>query len=539
MFLSLTTDFFFIGMAIATTGILGFVVFLNNPRSSTGKAFLFFTLITLAYDTVNFLNHHVYVSEISLVLLRLTIAIAVWHVFSLFHLLYVFPSDTVRYPRWYFLALVPAIAATSFLNLTPFVFQGIGEVSRDGQIIHTVNGPGIAVFAMVTLGLIFAALFILWKKSNQAKGVVKRQFNAILAGAIFTFSLLILFHFIMPSLLKSPRFLPFEALFFFPFILGTFYAILRHHLLNARVLSTEILVFLLAAVMFFEVLLSPDMITLVMRSIISVLVLIFGILLVQNVIREMKQREKLQILTHELADANRKLKKLDAAKNEFVGTVSHQLRAPLTVIRGYVSLILGGSYGALENRTREALDRVSSSVNQLAKLVTDLLDLTRMETGTIYYEMKRTDITALARTVADEYKPRAEAKGLTLIFSNESTNAIAHVNSDKMREVIAHLVDNAINYSDRGTISVTVTTQGENVYVKVQDQGLGIKPEDIGKLFVKFSRTEEARKINLNRIGIGLYFAKRIVEDQRGTIRAESAGIGKGSVFTIELPLTK
>ena len=233
MFPSLTTDFFLIGMAIAATGILGFVVFLNNPRSSTGKAFLLFTLITLAYDTVNFLNHHVYVPEISFMLLRLTIAIAVWHAFSFFHLLYVVPSDTIRYPRWYGWALVPAVAAASLLNLTPLVFQKIGEVSGEGQIVRIVNGPGIAVFALVALGLIFAALFIVCRKANRAKGAGKRQFNAILTGAFLTCSLLILFHFVVPSFFDDPHFLPLGALFFFPFILGTFYAILRYHLRNA------------------------------------------------------------------------------------------------------------------------------------------------------------------------------------------------------------------------------------------------------------------------------------------------------------------
>ena len=113
------------------------------------------------------------------------------------------------------------------------------------------------------------------------------------------------------------------------------------------------------------------------------------------------------------------------------------------------------------------------------------------------------------------------------------------MDSDRIREVVINLVDNAINYSDRGTITVTVGIQKEKVYVAVRDQGLGIKPGDIEKLFVKFSRTEEARKVNPNSTGIGLYFAKRIIEDHRGTIRAESEGIGRGSIFTVTLPLAK
>ena len=146
MILSINIDLFLLGVAIASTAILGFIIFLNDSRSQTGRAFLFFSVVTLLWDTTNFLDHQITSVALSFWLIRLTIFLAVWHSFALFHLFYVFPDKNVTFPRWYRFGLIPIVAFSSLLTLTPFVFKAIQEISPEGKITKISNGSGIVVF---------------------------------------------------------------------------------------------------------------------------------------------------------------------------------------------------------------------------------------------------------------------------------------------------------------------------------------------------------------------------------------------------------
>ena len=248
---------------------------------------------------------------------------------------------------------------------------------------------------------------------------------------------------------------------------------------------------------------------------------------------------ELRISNQKLAEANVELKKLDAAKSEFISIASHQLRAPLTVIKGYVSLVSEGSFGAITGEIKDALAKVFFSTNQLVKLIGDLLDLSRIEAGKIRYEFKPTDFVEMVSKIADEFQENAKKKGLSLAFANNA-GALPQLNldPDKMREVVVNLTDNAIKYSEKGTVSVALEKAGDTaIRLTVKDTGIGIKPEDAGRLFTKFTRTEEARLQDPNGMGIGLYFVKRVIEDHGGRVGVESEGPGKGSTFWAELPI--
>ncbi len=254
--------------------------------------------------------------------------------------------------------------------------------------------------------------------------------------------------------------------------------------------------------------------------------------------------EQLRVMNDKLTLANARLKELDQQKSEFVSIAGHQLRTPLTIIKGYISLVQEGEFGATKKnkKLQNALAIVANSTDQLVKLVSDLLDLSRIESGKINYQFKESDFVKMAEGIVKEYTPKAKDKKLQLVFENNAKDIAPFLfDPDKMREVIVNLIDNAMKYSKEGEIvaSTGLTNQNATLRFSVRDHGIGIKKEDLPQLFVKFTRLAEAKNIEANGTGIGLYFAKRIIEDHGGRVGAESPGLGKGSTFWVELPIKK
>lgn len=540
MDLALNLDLLFLGIVSAATGILGFSVFFNNRQSITNKTFLLFSLITIFWGIFNYLNYKVQSPELVLWLLRLVIFLAVWHAFSIFQFFYVFPSERIKFSKLYRWFIIPAVLIVSLVTLTPLVFSQIQELSPIGQVSKVALGPGIILFGTTVTALIISGIVLLVRKTRRAQGIEKLQFRYVLLGTTITFSLIITFNFLLPVILDNVRFIPLGAVFIFPFIAFTFYAVVKHRLLNIRVISSEILVFVLSIVSLFEVVLATSPAVLIFRVLVFALLLIFGILLIRGVLREVEQRERMEKLSRELAEANQELRKLDRAKSEFISIASHQLRAPLTIIKGYISLILEGTMGAIADKGKKAINIISTSAEQLIKLVNDLLDLSRIESGKIKYEFAKGNLAALIKKVADDFLPSARAKNVSIMLDGLESPQEFSFDPDKIREVTINLLDNAVKYSpDNGKVAVRIEDAEDVLRVSVRDQGIGIKKEDLGKIFTKFARTEEAQRADPNGMGIGLYFVKRVVEDHGGKVWVESEGLGKGSTFFVELPLNK
>ncbi|TSC77599.1 MAG: hypothetical protein G01um101433_516 [Parcubacteria group bacterium Gr01-1014_33] len=320
------------------------------------------------------------------------------------------------------------------------------------------------------------------------------------------------------------------------------YAILRHQLFNIRIVTAQLLTLILAGFGLFRLIVSASVQEMVFNVLLLAITLLVGVYLILSVRKEVEQRERLEVLSHALAEANEELKKLDAAKSEFVSIAGHQLRAPLTVIRGYVSMAMEGSFGAIDEKVKDALGKVEYSAVQLVKLVASLLDLSRIESGRIKYDFVMGDFQSLTEKVIEEFTSPAKKKGLRILFENRAGTLPQFLfDQDKMREVAVNLVDNAVKYSKEGEVAVrlevTATGGKPHARLSVHDSGIGIKKEDIAKLFSKFARTEQAQLADPNGMGIGLYFVKRVVEDHGGKVWAESEGEGKGSTFFLEIPM--
>ncbi|MBI2099998.1 MAG: HAMP domain-containing histidine kinase [Candidatus Vogelbacteria bacterium] len=252
--------------------------------------------------------------------------------------------------------------------------------------------------------------------------------------------------------------------------------------------------------------------------------------------KEVAQREHIENLASELERANEKLKELDKVKTEFVSIATHQLRAPLTAIKGYASMILEGSFGAINGKAKEAVDIVFQSSQKLVSVIEDFLNITRIELGKMKYELTDFDLKQLVESALKENAPSIARKGLTFKFNTDG-HSDYKINADygKLAQVVNNLIDNALKYTEAGSLTVTLSKVGGKTRLAIADTGVGIPPETMEKLFQKFTRAADASKSNLAGTGLGLYVAKQIIEAHHGRLWAESDGVGQGSTFIVEL----
>ena len=325
------------------------------------------------------------------------------------------------------------------------------------------------------------------------------------------------------------------------------YLIVRFKSFNIKLLGAQALIYALVILIGSQFFFIRSTTNMILTGVTLLLAAIFGGFLIRGVKREIKQREEIEVLAKNLTRANDsletanvRLKELDKQKTEFVSIASHQLRSPLTAIKGYSSMLLEGSFGPVEGKAREAVDRVFQSSQKLVTIIEDFLNITRIELGTMKYEMADIDLAKIAETVVGDMRPNIEEKGLRLDFGADGGSHLIRGDSGKLTQVVSNIIDNAVKYTPTGSISVAVkevkgTDGKKHVRVEVKDTGVGIEASTLPKLFEKFIRADDAGKTNITGTGLGLYVAKQIMEGHQGKIWAESAGKGKGSTFIVEV----
>ncbi len=263
-----------VGIAIASIGILGFVVFFNNHKNLTNRTFLWFALIAIFWNSSNFLAYEFTDKNIILWLLRLQLFFAVWYCYFLFRFFFVYPEEKIVFSKIHNILILPFVALTSIVVLTPFALSEVNAIKQNGQSGDVV-GLGMILFGIVAVSLIASGIVIFIDKRKKAAKEQRKQYNYILIGTVITFALYILFNFIFPVFLQNVKFIPYGAIFTFPFIAFTSYVIIRHRFLGVKVISTEILVFVLSIVTLFELLIAKDVSTILLRIIEFFLVLLF------------------------------------------------------------------------------------------------------------------------------------------------------------------------------------------------------------------------------------------------------------------------
>ena len=260
------------------------------------------------------------------------------------------------------------------------------------------------------------------------------------------------------------------------------------------------------------------------------------VLVIRNVAQQISLRHEKEKLVEDLAIANDRLKELDQTKSEFLSIASHQLRAPITAVRGYAANIVEGDYGPVPENLKEPLATVQETARLMVNSIEDYLNISRIEQGRMKYEKSQFDIADLAKKVVTELTPVAAKRSLSL-KADAPEDLMVNADIGKIKQVIVNLVDNAIKYTKEGSVTVSVALVDKKARVTITDTGVGIAPDEITGLFEKFKRARGANKVNTTGTGLGLYVAKQLTEGHGGRVWAESDGAGKGSRFIIELPL--
>ena len=222
-------------------------------------------------------------------------------------------------------------------------------------------------------------------------------------------------------------------------------------------------------------------------------------------------------------------------KDEFLATISHELRSPLNSILGWISLLREGNLGA--QATRNALETVERSARTQNRIISDLLDVSRIINGQLRLNIRRVEPTAVVEAGVEAIRPAANAKGIQLKVELAPNSGAIAGDADRLQQIVWNLVSNAIKFTSKGgTVNVTLERAGHQLVLTVSDTGLGIAPEFLPFVFDRFSQGDGSSTRRQGGLGLGLAIVRHLVEMHGGTVHAESEGVGKGSVFVVRLP---
>lgn len=249
-------------------------------------------------------------------------------------------------------------------------------------------------------------------------------------------------------------------------------------------------------------------------------------------------RAEVTSATRQLRRSNRQLQQIDTVKDEFLSIASHQLRTPLTSIKGYLSMVLDGDAGSLTPKQQSLLEEAFAGSQRMVGLIEDFLNLSRLQTGRFAIEKQPVDLIHLVESEVAVLKNAAKTRSLKLQFSYKGDiPPILLLDGSKLRQVVMNFIDNAIYYSKpKTTIYVQVSREGANIRVTIRDTGMGVPAKEQARLFTKFYRASNARQRRPDGTGVGLYLAKKVVTEHGGEMIFRSTE-GEGSTFGFTLPV--
>jgi signal transduction histidine kinase len=545
-------------------GLLGFVVLNKNPRHVTHRTFAFLVGISEIWLFAYYWKDEPFFKNQASLLLKLDFAsgIVLCATFYLFSQFFPQPIKLSSSKKLLLIILVPFF---SILSFTPLILKNIHF--RNSSIDAD---PGFLFFGYFLLALFFIGdgIRTLIIKYKHSSGIERRQISYVLSGLVISASILSFVNLVLGSFYPlSERIYRLSSTSLFAFIIFTSLAIIRYHLFGIRVILTELLVGTMGIILFLQVIFAQSLQWKISSILTFLLFLIFAYSLLKSVHEEEKRREKAEMLAQkeselrekyqvlairliaiekklrEIAERERILRgeaeKLSQAKTEFIAIASHQLRTPLTVISGYLSMILDGDYGEISQKIKDIIKKVLQSAQRLIRLVNSILDISKIEAGEIEMNWQRVDLREIAREAIEELKIKSKQKNLNLDLKEPKEKIENLVDREKIREVLFNLVDNAIKYTQEGKITLSLKRITENNVdqISLKDTGEGLTKEEKEKLFKRFSRGVAGIKFWVEGTGLGLFISKSFVELHGGKIWVESEGKSKGTTFYIELPI--
>jgi len=260
---------------------------------------------------------------------------------------------------------------------------------------------------------------------------------------------------------------------------------------------------------------------------------------IQQFNRTLKQKVDEQ--TKEIKHQNIHLQELIKMKSEFLQIASHQLRTPLSAIRGLLSMQADGDFEKLpKDQVKIQQRKMLESANRLSNIVNDLLDAMELEGGYLNFQYEKVDLESTLDAIIQELKPNYDRKGLFLKLE-KPRKPLPKIEAEPkyLREALENFIDNAEKYTNKGGTTITISLKNNYVTIEIADTGIGISKNDMPKLFHKFSRGEKSTFQHTDGSGLGLFIAKNIIDEHHGRISIDSPGEGKGTTVTVVLPISQ
>ncbi len=515
---------------------LGSWVYYSDKRKKQNKLFSLFSLFLFFWLASCYLGSSIINYEVSLLLGRVAYAMVALFFIVFYFFSLNFLKEEERFP--FFNKLV--VISNSLLFFVS-LFTGFMVVAMRPTLFGNVPVLGKAKYLYLSL-ILFWTVFILYRFYQNYFQVSEKQ-KAKIQYFLIGVSIWVIFNAVFNIILPFWQDIPYywaignySAIFLVAF---TAYAILKEKLFDTKIVLTAILVVLIAITLFIDIILFTDILWIQLSKILSLIIfLAFGYYLIKSIIKEIEQREKLERFAKALEEANIELRKLDASKTEFVSIASHQLRTPLTAIKGYLSMMNDGTYGRLPEKIKEKIGNVFESNERLIRLVNDLLSVSRIDTGKIVVEKEKVQVESLIENLKRELSISAKEKSIYLQFLKPSKK-LPKVMADKgkLEEAILNVIDNAIKYTNKGGVTVKVEKQNKEILISVIDTGEGMNEKDLSKIFERFSRGNAGNWLHSEGAGLGLFITKKFIEMHNGKVWAESQGEGKGCQFYIKIPI--
>ncbi len=237
----------------------------------------------------------------------------------------------------------------------------------------------------------------------------------------------------------------------------------------------------------------------------------------------------------------KKMREIDKMKDEFISMASHELRTPVSAIRGYASMIVEGSYGKVNDEIKSKLSNIDSSAKRLDSLVEDLLEVSSIEQGRIKVDLLPTDVNKIINKTIENLMVKAKEKGLLLKYSPHTEKSlILNVDGDKLEQILINLIGNAIKYTKEGSVEVFTEykKRGNRLEIKIKDSGIGMSSEERKDLFSKFYRIKNEKTKDISGTGLGLWITKELVTLMNGRVDVDSIE-NVGTQITVSFPMYK
>jgi signal transduction histidine kinase len=522
-----TANLALLSIASVTNLILAVLIFIYSKKKQSWW-FAGAIIAVVGWTIVNYLADNTQNLGWALVWTKMTFSTTAFVAWFLFLFALVFP-EYKKSLHWFW--PVGLFLPNLLIHLLLFgegIVQGIEQY--EGGVTVTF-GPWLHVFTVYFLGSLLSAIGLLIWKLYKNEGENRKRIGYILTGlAIFLFFSTVM-NFIIPVVFGyfyTSVFGPYFAVFFTGL---TTVAIIRYRLLGVRLLAPQIFTLFIGAILFVEIFIAETSTQLIVRLFIFAWYAALAYLLIRGVQREAQ-------LVDELSEANAHLKELMDIKTEFLQIASHQLRTPLTSLRGLLAMQAEGGFDQLPDQERREMHKnMNSAANNLNNIVNDLLDAMELEGGKLNFTLEQVDVSGLLQESIDTLKPAYDKKELSITFNKPA--ALPRVEADEgyLRQVFLNIINNAEKYTEKGGLAITPMLKTGRLEITFKDTGIGIDPAEAPKLFGKFVRGKKSALIHTDGSGLGLFIIKKIVEEHHGSVTLESEGLGKGTTVRVMLPL--